>query len=242
MSRARARRRRSLLAPLVSLAVALGLVVLPAPGAQAATATSVSMTLSRPYGVFWDGVGPSIPEDTFFVRGRLTAAGEGLGSRTVTLLRRMKNGSELRPVRTTTTDAQGYYSFGRKVEGTAFYRVDFAGEELMYDAASSEVEKLPGLRDFNAVKRRVDGRLYFRGNINPLWENRTIYLTRKRCGSCAWRTVATKQTGPSGGWSFRVTYPDRVGPVWTWQAVIRAGGNFERSYSAMLTTQRVYGR
>lgn len=242
MSRVPARRRRSLLAPLVSLAVALGLVVLPTAGAQAATATALTIELNRPYGVFWDGVGPSIPEDTVTVTGRLTAAGEGLGDKTLTLMRRMKHGSELRPVLTTTTDAQGYYSFGRKVEGTAFYRVDFAGEELMYDATSSEVEKLPGMRDFNAVKRRVDGRLYFRGNLNPLWNNRTIYLTRKRCGSCAWRTVATKQTGPSGGWSFRVTYPDRVGPVWTWQAVIRAGGNFARSYSAMLTTQRVYGR
>ena len=46
----------------------------------------------------------------------------------------------------------------------------------------------------------------------------------------------------SGGWSVRVYYPAKVGPVWTYQAVVKAEGNFERSFSATLTTRRVYTR
>ena len=52
----------------------------------------------------------------------------------------------------------------------------------------------------------------------------------------------SKKTGSNGAWQFRVYYPNAVGPVWSWQVVLAAAGDFEKSFSNQLTTRRVYGR
>jgi hypothetical protein len=39
-----------------------------------------------------------------------------------------------------------------------------------------------------------------------------------------------------------VSYPRKVGPVWRWQVVLAAAGDFDRSFSSQLTTSRAYGR
>ena len=246
MSRTAARRRRPLLALLTSLVVGLGLVALPSSGAQAEPTTSTKLTvnLNRDFGVYYDTIGPDIAQDRVIISGRLTDAttGAGLADQTITLYRRLKTAAEYQPVRNVTTGPDGRYSVNQPVVGTAGYGVAYAGDGVTYAASESPAKGLGAMRDFNAGKRKVDGRLYFRGDINPYWGNRTIYLTKQACGTCARQTVATKQTGPGGGWSFRVYYPKKPGPVWRWQAVIKAEGNFERSYSGTLTTETVYGR
>ena len=246
---------RALRACLLALTVAGGLVVAPGASAQAEPTETPTLTvrLTRGgdtlspgsagyYGVYFDQAGPAIPEDTHRVEGRLTSTGVGLPDQSLSLLRRLKTQKTFVEVDTTTTDAEGRYVFRRQVKGGAVYQVTYAGDGVTYLPTSSPVTSLlPAMRDFNATKRKVDGKLFFRGNINPGWNNRTIKLQKKACGTCAWRTVASKATGSTGAWSFRVSYPQRVGPVWRWQAVIAATGNFEKSYSAVLTTRRVYG-
>src|SRR4051794_34203970 len=239
------RRARLLLAPVVSLAVALGLAVLPAASAQAEPTepTTVTISLSRPFGVYFDGVGPAIPDDTFAVTGTLKSADVGLVGETVTLYRALKTEdvTALKPIASTTTTDGGAYRFSQRVVGGAVYGVRYDGDDVHLNQDSA-LKALPAMRDFNAGKRRASGKLYFRGDINPGWGGRAVTLQKKACSSCAWRTVATKNAGSSGGWSFRVYYPKRVGPVWRWQAVIARSGNFEKSYSAVLTTRRAYAR
>jgi hypothetical protein len=248
MPRTPARHKRLLLAPLLSLAVALGLTVLPAASAQAAPVTpTLTVAISRSFGVFYDTAGPSIPGDTFTVSGYLKDdLGKPMPGQTIELLqKRTRTESDYSTLtQTATTDANGRYVFSRRVIGTAAYGTHFAGDGgVTYNEAySNTARKLLAMRDFNAGKRKANGQLYFRGDINPGWGGRAVTLQRKTCGTCAWRTVATKAAGSSGGWSFRVTYPAKVGPVWRWQAVLAAAGDFEKSYSAQLTTQRVYTR
>ena len=244
MSRTFARHKRALMTPLLTLAVAAGLAVAPASSAQAdpTEPTTLTIAINRDFGVFYDTIGPNIPDDRVIVSGKLTSNGVALGDQTVTLYRRMKTGSEFKVVTSKKTLSDGTYSFNQPVVGSALYGVAYDGDGVTYVGSESSVKQLPAMRDFNATKRKTNGKLYFQGNINPGWGNRTINLVRKKCGTCSWATVGTKQTGSGGGWVFRVYYPAKVGPVWTYQAVIKAEGNFERSYSATLTTRRVYAR
>jgi hypothetical protein len=257
-------RPRVLLVPLLSLVVGLALVVLPAAGAQAEPATTqVTLNLSRlvhqsdgsttlrkaTYGVFWDGVGPAIDEDTFYARGRLTSGTAGVADQQVTLFRTLKTSDTPQLVDTATTAADGSYRFTnaqaverrQRVVGGGTYYVTFTGDGSTYSDATSAPVPLPSYRDFNARLRRGDGKIFFVGDINPGWGGRTVSLLKKSCGTCAWKVVASKAAGSAGGWSFRVAYPANVGPVWRWQAVLRAAGDFDKSYSAELRTNRVYG-
>src|SRR5689334_18185238 len=129
MSRTPSRHKRFLLAPLMSLTVALGVAVLPATSAQAAPAeTSISVQLRRtatsapaPHsqlgGVFFDTLGPAIPDDTFVLTGRLTdtMAGTGLAGRRVHLLRQRYTQAAYTEVPTDAspvlTDANGNFRF-----------------------------------------------------------------------------------------------------------------------------------
>ncbi len=247
-------RQQRLLGPLLGLAVALGLAVLPASSAQAAPTepTSLTMALKRGgvslskaagtlYGVYWDGVGPAIAEDTVRVSGTLSSSGAALAGRRVALYRQFSTASTAVRVTSKLTGADGTYAFTPRVLGTADYSVRFEGDET-YLPVESAAKRLPAMRDFNARKRRVSGRTYFRGVVHPHWGGHRVVLQRQRCGSCAWRTVAHKAAGARGRWSFRVSYPKRVGPVWHWQAVLAPAGKFTKSYSAELTTRRVYTR
>ncbi len=243
--------------PVLSLAAALGLAVLPA-AASAEGPTTPTLTIeltsgsASDLGVFWDRLGPAIPDDTLAVSGTLTEdlAGPVAGA-VVQLQRRVRTGPGFVGVAQRRTGADGSYLFNQHVVGSSRYRVVYAGDGAHAAATAttgawsqdaSVPWTLPAMRDLNAHKREVGGALYLRGNINPGWSGRPIALTRKTCRSCGWRTVATKRTGRGGTWSFRVAYPRRVGPVWVYQAVIRGEGRFVRSYSAQLTTQRVYAR
>ncbi len=244
MLRTYARHKRALMTSLTTLAVAAGLAVAPASSAQAdpTEQTSIVISINRDFGVFYDTIGPNIPEDRVIVSGTLTSGGNGLADQQVTLYRRMKTGSTYKPITSKQTASDGSFSFNQPVAGSALYGVAYEGDGVTYLRTDSNVQQLPAMRDFNARTRKNNGKLYFQGDINPGWGNRQIALVRKKCGSCGWQTFATKQTGPGGGWSFRVYYPAKVGPVWTWQAVVKAEGNFIRSYSATLTTRRVYAR
>ena len=254
---------------LLTLVVAAGLAVVPTTAAFAAPSdTSVSAQLRRTAtsapdadgilgGVYTDSIGPSIPEDSFAITGRLTedAGGTGLAGRTVLLQRVKKTQSVPSDVATAVTDADGNYRFtAQKVVGTAAYAVIYdptdsanGTDAETYNGSNSTeggVDPLliGAMRDFNATKRKVSGKLYFRGDINPGWGGGKVALQRKTCSTCSWRTVATRAAGSRGAWSFRVAYPAKVGPVWRYQAVLAAAGDFEKSYSAQLTTRRVYTR
>ena len=247
MSRTSSRHKRLLLAPLLSLAVALGLAVLPTGSAQAAVTPTLTVSLSRAYGVFYDTAGPAIPEDTFTVSGYLKDdAGNPIEGATIRLLQRRTRTEQDYSVltQTATTDANGRYVFARRVTATAAYGTYYAGDGgVQYsEAYSATARKILAMRDFNAGKRKANGTLYFRGNINPGWGGKKVALQRKTCSSCSWSTVATRTASSSGAWSFPVAYPKKVGPVWRYQAVVAASGDFEKSYSAQLTTRRVYTR
>ncbi|GAA1909222.1 carboxypeptidase-like regulatory domain-containing protein [Nocardioides marmoribigeumensis] len=250
MNRTAARRPRRLLTLLLGVVLGLGVVVLPAGGAGAAVTPTLTLALSRSTGVFWDTQGPAIADDEFRVTGYLRDdQGRPMAGRTIRLLqKRTHTESDYRLLtQKATTDANGRYVFDRRVVATAAYATYFAGDTDDTDGTYGEVRsdvarRIRAMRDFNAGKRRVDGKLYFRGDVNPGWGGRRVVLQRQTCRTCAWRTVASRTAGRGGGWSFRVTYPAKVGPVWRWQAVLAAAGDFERSYSAQLTTQRVYTR
>jgi hypothetical protein len=251
------RRKRLLLAPLVSLSVALGLAVLPAGGAQAdpteQSSISVDLTTANPtdIGVFYDGVGPGIDEDTLRVSAQLLDSDQSPIVDAPVVLERKIAGTAWATMRTKNTDETGAVSFSQQVKGTARYRVTYAGDDTNIGSSAttgawSQDSTVPwtilAMRDFNATFRKSKGRLYFQGNINPGWGGRRIALQRKTCASCAFKTVAAKKTGAGGGWSFRAYYPAKVGPTWTYQAVIAAERPFIRSYSATLTTRRTYAR
>lgn len=229
---------------LLTLAVAAGLAVVPATSAQAepTESTSIEITINRQFGVFYDTIGPNIPDDRVIISGALASGEVFLPDQTVTLYRQMRTGSQFKAITSKKTASDGTFSFNQPVVGTAAYGVAYGGDGVTYMPSESNIKTLPAMRDFNAIKRKANGKLYFQGNINPGWGNRTINLVRKKCGTCSWATVGTKQTGSGGGWAFRVYYPAKVGPVWTYQAVIKAEGNFVRSYSATLSTRRVYAR
>ena len=230
--------------PVLTLAVAAGLAVAPATSAQAdpTEPTTLTLSMNRDFGVFYDTIGPNIPEDRVVLTGQLTSNEVALADQTVTLYRRMATGTEYKPVTSKQTLADGSYSFNQPVVGSAEYGVAYAGDGVTYVESESPLEQLPAMRDFNATQRKVKGKLFFRGDITPGWGNRRIDIVRKKCNTCRWSTFATRTTGPGGGWSVRVYYPAKVGPVWTYQAVVRAEGNFVRSYSATLSTRRVYAR
>lgn len=241
------RRRRLFVVPLMSLAVAVGLAVLPAASASAdpTVDTDVNVKLSRTWGVFYDGIGPAIPEDTFTVSGKLVTATERtpLAGQTVELWRSKKTEADFAKIAEATTDANGEYTFPQRVVGTAQYGVIYPGDGVTYKESASDLAKtVKGMRDFNAGTRKVKGKLYFRGTVKPSWGNKTVTLQKKACGTCKWKPVASKRTGSKGGWSFRVYYPSKVGPTWRWQVVLKAAGDFEKSFSNQLTTRRVYGR
>lgn len=225
---------------------AAGLVVLPASSASAEPVdTAITINLNRDLGVYFDGVGPSIAADTFAVGGRATetAGGTPLEGQTVTLFRKRPSDADFVPFATTETNADGRYRFDLRVGSTASYGARLDGDGVTYNVSYSPTAKrIDAMRDFNAGKRKVNGKLYFRGDINPGWGGRKVVLQKKACGSCTWRTVTSKNAGARGGWSFRVGYPAKVGKVWSYQAVIAPEGNFVKSYSAVLTTRRVYAR
>ena len=267
MPRTPTRHKRLLLAPLMSLTIALGLAVVPAVGAEVAPAdTSVSVQLrsaatspqakdNQLGGIFFDTIGPDIPDDTFAITGRLTedVGGTGLAGKKVVLLRNKRSETTYSVVGSATTDADGDFRFtAQHVVATAAYVVAYEPVDADAGAYNGSDSTDGGTvapaivfawRDFNAAKRKVKGKLYFRGDINPGWGGHAVRLQRKTCGTCAWKTVAGKAATRTGAWSFPVAYPTKVGPVWTYRAVIGGTTDFPGlNSSVLLTTRRVYAR
>lgn len=75
---------------------------------------------------------------------------------------------------------------------------------------------------------------YFKGNVDPGWGNKTVYMQRKTCKTCAWKGYKSQRTTKSGAFKFRVDFPKKVGPNWYYRIKVPGGAQYITSYSWVL--------
>ena len=225
----------SLLVPVVLLAPVVG-VVAPASG-RMAEATTITMAGAPRVGIYHDEIGKKT-SDVFRHKGRLTtSAGDPIDGATIYLERMLTTDADwvrFTPGTDVVTDADGSYTFFTYVDGNAKYRTVYEGDGV-YSAATSAVQPLKAMRDFNSELVEKKDAAILKGRINPDWDNKTVQWQKRTCKSCPWKVVDQAKSGDNGSWSFAGGYPP-LGKKWYFRAVVAKTSDFVTSYSARLTT------
>ncbi len=225
----------------LALLLSAGLLGLPALvlGAGAASATDYSfptttiLSASRSTAVYKD---PLTLTGQIQVDGGTPDSTGALTDATVTLLRRWRGTTTWRKLGTAVTDSTGRYSFSQVARRNATYRVSYPGETRIVGtnsytfAPSTANATLFVARDLNA--RDIQPRpnhFYIKGNVNPGWGHKTVFLQRKTCRSCHWKGYAKQRTTSTGGYRFPVDFP-RKG-AWFYRVKVPATTPYIASFS-----------
>lgn len=237
----RATRPLSLLVSLLLLGLPV-LVAGAAPAVAAGTAYSSTVTMSMPtLAVFDRG---------FAIRGQVqvtnTADPDDMGALAgaeVELLRQWAGADRWVSVGTTTTnqDDTPTYTFRPTAKRNARWKVVYAGKDadplqpLDYSVEPSATTKgQKVMRDLNARDVQRNGRIYLKGNVDPGWGGKVVYLQRKTCKRCTWKAFDKQRSTSTGGFRFHTPAP-RDGS-WYFRAKVPAAGSFTTSYSGVLRT------
>ena len=98
------------------------------------------------------------------------------------------------------------YAFDVTAQRNAVYRVTFAGDDTYQKSVAKEAVD---------VRRRVPARVtepredvfYLAGRVVPSYAGKRVYLMRRTCSSCAWKTWASQLTGDTSRYRFRLPLP-----------------------------------
>lgn len=151
----------------------------------------------------------------------------------VKLYRKLDGGSRWHylDTRRTTTSSYPEFRFTASSIGNAHYRVRFAGNAQLQPS-----HRVTGVQVYRRISGRIEDRTgRFHGRVTPAYAHRVIYLEKRSCGTCGWRTVRTDHTGRRGHYSFKVGAPHRG--RWYWRVSTPATTRFIRSYSGVFTTR-----
>ncbi|MBA3264813.1 MAG: hypothetical protein H0T14_00360 [Nocardioidaceae bacterium] len=152
----------------------------------------------------------------------------------VSLHRKLSGSSRWVRLDATSTNQRRYpsFTFRTRARANASYRVVFAGNARLQPSRS--VTGVRVHRRFNAQLEDGSGR--FHGRVVPRYSHRVVYLAKRRCAECSWRTVAHTRTGDRGRYSFKVGAP-RSGRYY-WRLRTPRSVRYIRSYSGVFTTER----
>lgn len=225
----------SLLVP-VALLAPVAAVVTPA-SAVTTEETTITMNGAPRVGIYHDEIGRKT-SDVFRHKGRLTTStGDPVDGATIYLERMLTTDDDwvrFTPAQDIVTDADGDYVFFTYVEGNAKYRTVYEGDAV-YSPATSTVQPLKAMRDFNAELVEKKHAAVLKGRINPDWSNKTVQWQKRTCKSCKWKVIDEAKSGDNGSWSFAGAYPP-IGKKWFYRAVVAKTSDFVKSYSARLVT------
>jgi hypothetical protein len=169
------------------------------------------------------------------VRGQLYVPSQGgaVQGAHVRLYRRLDGRSHWAylAMRRTSNGAYPKFRFLVTARANATYRVVFRGNPFY--GRSSGSAGVDVYRTFSASLEDGSGR--FHGRISPRYAHHTVYLDRRRCGSCSWHRVKTHRTSLRSTFSFKTTAPRHRKNYW--RVSTPPTTKFIRSYSSVFTTQ-----
>jgi hypothetical protein len=233
---------RSVLAAGITVAVSS----LPS-GAGAVSAPSQSLTQEAPRGAAATRFDTSIrflrfPHVVAFnkltpIRGQViawTPTGRGsVGGVPVHLLRRNAGSATwVRIARTTTTNTEyPYFVFRVYARQNAAYKAWFPGNTRLQPTNGTTSIRVH--RVFSRVGIGPAGS--FHGVLSPRYVNRLVYIDKRPCATCGWRSVGADRTDAYSRFSFRVGAP--ASGRWWWRARVPAPTTYITSYSSVWTTE-----
>ena len=137
--------------------------------------------------------------------------------------------------------ADGTFSFFTKATKNASYQLVYAGGSgpagMSFAPATSDPHNIKVSRDLNA--RSIEkAKVYLAGNVDPGWNNKTVYLQKKACSSCAWKAYTKQKTTATGGFKFLTPAPKQG--KWRWRAYVPAADGFVKSFTPVLVTYTQY--
>lgn len=140
------------------------------------------------------------------------------------------------------SDATGAVEFVIPAKVSSKLRIRYDGgtypdPQLTLTASMSEAKKSKVMRDLGAREPKDGGRIVFKGNVNPGYGGKVVFLQRKTCKSCTWKAFDKTRTAGNGAWSFVVPAP-RTGS-WYFRAKASESTKFVTSYSPVLRTFRL---
>lgn len=124
------------------------------------------------------------------------------------------------------------FTFRARARANATYRVVFAGNAQLQP--SQDATGVVVYRGFNA--RLEDGTGRFHGRVVPRYGHRVVFLEKRNCASCPWRSVARDETTDRGRYRFKVGAPP-TGRYY-WRLRTPPSIKYIRSYSSTFTTER----
>ena len=114
--------------------------------------------------------------------------------------------------KTTSDDETGVFRFRRTAWRTHVYRVVFDASKYLGIIGSSAGAIL--IRAHRHVPVRLTqprpGHFAMSGRAYPFYGGQRIYLMRKSCNTCAFKTVRSQVTGPKGGYRFAFGTPSKT--------------------------------
>lgn len=106
-------------------------------------------------------------------------------------------------------------------------------------AAEGMAARALPVRDLNDKLVRKPRALFIKGNVNPGYGKKMIFIVRSKCGGCTpgvqdgldrnYKKVAKVRTDKAGKFKFRMSAPSRG--VWFWKAYAKKSGGYGKSWS-----------
>lgn len=229
--------------PLIVGVTAAGLLALP--GAAIASAPSRAPSPAPEQSAAAAGRAPTSVEWRTFdrtraygsrtvVRGQIITNGGAVRNARVELLRRPKGDSSWNSLGFDRTGNGAFpkFRFSVRTPGNAVYRVTYAGS-ARYEATAATTS-VSAYRKFGAKLEDVTGR--FHGKMSPRYARERVYLQKRKCPGCTWRSVDSDRTNRNSTYSFHVGAPRR-GHLY-WRLMVPGSQRFIVSYSGVYSTSR----
>jgi hypothetical protein len=226
----------------------LALVAGPASATSYAYDTTVVVNVSPTATTVYD-TPIALTGSVSYVQDPSTGVVDPVSGESVTLQRQWRGSKTWTTVDTATTDLSGAYEFDTTATRNAKYKVTFAGATVTDDPAtgdtttyapSSATKNVFVSRKLNETTSHPAAHVYyFKGNVDPGWGNKTVYMQRKTCDTCAWKGYKSQRTTKSGAFKFRVNFPKKPGPIWYYRIKVPGGAQYITSYSQILQVRTV---
>lgn len=128
------------------------------------------------------------------------------------------------------------YAFDVTAQKNAVYRVTFAGDDTYQASAAKETVH---------VRRRVPARVveprenafYLVGRVVPSYAGKRVYLMRRTCSSCPWKTLTSQLTSDTSRYRFRLPLPKKG--THYFRARVPASTSYVKSVSVTWNLSRV---
>lgn len=124
----------------------------------------------------------------------------------------------------------GDFDFTSVARQNAEYRVAFAGDDTYLPSSASQTVRVHRLVSSRGSEPRHNV-FYLSGKVRPSYAGHRLYLTRQRCSTCAWRTIASQKATSTSTYRFRLPLPPR-GATHYFRVRVPASTQFLVSYSS----------